>query len=736
MKKMIKALFIAILVFVGVTAYSQNQLPVYLDSNKPIEERVEHALSLMTLNEKVAMTHAQSKFSSFGVPRLGIPEVWMSDGPHGVREEIQWDSWNNAGWTSDSCTAFPALTCLAATFNPEMSAIYGKAIGEEARYRKKDILLGPGVNIYRTPLNGRNFEYMGEDPFLASKMVVPYVKGVQENGVAACVKHFIVNNQEKWRGHINVEISDRALYEIYMPAYKASVLEGNAWSFMGAYNKFRGQHCCHNEYLLNKVLKGDWGFDGLVVSDWGGVHNTFEAANYGLDIEMGTWTDGLTSSRKSAYDNYYLADPLLEAIEKGEISASVVDDKVRRILRLIFRTSMNTSRPWGSLATDEHAEVGRKIAKEGIVLLKNENNILPIQLENYEKILIVGENATKSLTTGGGSSSLKVKNEVNPLEGLKAALSGKVEIIHTLGYASGPSVYGREIEPKEDLDSLRSVAVEMAKNVDLVLYFGGLNKNHFQDCEGGDRKSMDLPFGQDKLLNELISVNPNIVVTMISGNAVTMPWINNIPALLQAWYLGSESGNAIASVLLGETNPSGKLPFTFPVKIEDNAAHSFDEMAYPGNNVDQIYREDILVGYRWHDTKKIAPLFPFGYGLSYTKFELGKAAVNAKKAIAGDVLKLTIPVKNIGAVQGAEVIQVYVADEKSSVLRPEKELKGFAKVYLEAGETKEVSIELPVNQWAFYSETEKDWVLEPGKFTLHVGNSSGNIDQKITVNIQ
>lgn len=736
MRRFLKILGVALAALIATVGYAQTSLPVYLDQEQPIEKRIENALSLMTFEEKVDMIHAQSKFSSAGVPRLGIPEVWMSDGPHGVREEIEWDSWSNAGWTSDSCTAFPALTCLAATFNPEMAAIYGKAVGEEARYRKKDILLGPGVNIYRTPLNGRNFEYMGEDPYLASKMVVPYVQGVQQNGVAACVKHFIVNNQEQWRGHINVEISDRALYEIYMPAYKASVLEGEAWSFMGAYNKFRGQHCCHNEYLLNKVLKGDWRFDGVVVSDWGGVHDTYEAANYGMDIEMGTWTDGLTSSKKSAYDNYYLADPLIEAIEKGEISADVVDDKVSRILRLIFRTSMNTSRPWGSLATEEHAEVARTIAKDGIVLLKNEEQLLPLQTDLYKTILIVGENATKSLTEGGGSSSLKVKHEVSPLEGLTKALGNKVKIIHTLGYSSGPSVYGREVAPKENQDSLRKVATELATDADLVLYFGGLNKNHFQDCEGGDRKSMDLPFGQNELINSLVAANSNIVVNLLSGNAVSMPWIDKIPALIQAWYLGSESGSAIASVLLGETNPSGKLPFTFPVKLEDNSAHAFDSMAYPGNNVDQIYKEDILVGYRWHDTKNITPLFPFGYGLSYTSFEIGKASINMKKAVAGETITLTIPVTNTGNQIGAEVVQVYIHDAKATVMRPEKELKSFKKVYLKAGETKEVTMQLPVNEWAFYSEKEGDWVLEPGKFTVMIGNSSQNIEQKINVTIQ
>ncbi len=731
----LKSLIVAL--FFGIEVFAQNALPIYLDQSKPIEARVENALSLMTLEEKVAMCHAQSKFSSFGVPRLGIPEIWMSDGPHGVRQEIDWDTWGPAGWTNDSCTAFPALTCLAATFDPQMATIYGKAIGEEARYRKKDVLLGPGVNIYRTPLNGRNFEYMGEDPYLASKMAVPYIHGVQQNGVAACVKHFALNNQEQWRGHINVEVSDRALYEIYLPAFKAAVIEGQVWSLMGAYNKFRGQHCCHNDLLLNKILKGDWKFDGTVISDWGGVHNTVEAANNGMDIEMGSWTDGMRTSKKSAYDQYYLADPYLKGLREGEFSKAVLDDKVRRILRMSFRTTMNTSRPFGSFASPEHAAVSRKIGEQGIVLLKNETKLLPIQSSNLKKVVVVGQNATRSMTKGGGSSELKVKHEVSPLEGLKKALGNNVQVEYTLGYASTESIgWNNEQPSKLNADSLRQTAFNLAKDADLIIVFSGLNKNHFQDTEGGDRLGLDLPFGQNQLIEGLSAVNKNIVVVNISGNAVAMPWIKQVPTILQAWYLGSEAGNAIASVLVGTTNPSGKLPFTFPVKLTDNPAHAFDYMAYPGDTINQIYREDIFVGYRWFDTKKIEPLFPFGHGLSYTTFKLDKASIDKKKYAKTGIVKLTVPVTNSGSTAGSEVIQVYMTDNEASVERPEKELKGFAKVQLNAGETKQVTIELPVADWAFYSEKEKGWVLEPGKFTLQVGNSSRAIAQKLEVTVE
>ena len=353
------------------------QLPVYLNPQMPIEERVEDALSKMTIEEKVAMTHAQSKFSSAGVPRLGIPENWMTDGPHGIRAEVMWDEWYGANWTNDSCIAFPALTCLAATWSTDMSALYGKSIGEEARYRNKNVLLGPGINIYRTPLNGRNFEYMGEDPYLASIMVVPYVREVQKNGVAACVKHFALNNQEINRDHIDVKLDDRALHEIYLPAFKASVQEGEAWAMMGAYNTYKGEHCCHNQYLLNDILKRDWGFDGVVISDWGGVHDTDEAIKNGLDMEFGSWTNGLNWGASNAYDNYYLSKSYLKKLKDGEYTDKELNDKVRRILRLVFRTNMDPNRPYGSFGTKEHADAGLLIAQEGMVLLQNNKNILP-----------------------------------------------------------------------------------------------------------------------------------------------------------------------------------------------------------------------------------------------------------------------------------------------------------------------------------------------------------------------
>ena len=420
--------FIMSALLLGATATAQAQsVPVYLDESKPMEQRIDDALSRMTLDEKIAVIHAQSKFSSPGVKRLGFPDLWTDDGPHGVRPDVLWDEWEQAGQTNDSCVAFPALTCLAATWNPALSRLYGESLAEEALYRNKNVMLGPGVNIYRTPLGGRNFEYMGEDPWLASRMVVPYVQGLQSKGVAACVKHYALNNDEEYRHQVNVIVSDRALHEIYLPAFKAAVQEGGAWAIMGAYNLYQNQHNCHNATMLNKILKKDWGFDGVVISDWGGCHDTEEAITNGLDLEFGSWTDGLTMGATNAYDNYYLALPYKKLIQEGKYSTKELDEKVRRVLRLFFRTNMKRNKPFGFLCSESHYEAALKIAQEGMVLLKNEKvkelkgeTLLPIDTKKVKKILVVGENAIKMMTVGGGSSSLKAQKEILPLDGIKA----------------------------------------------------------------------------------------------------------------------------------------------------------------------------------------------------------------------------------------------------------------------------------------------------------------------------
>ena len=696
-----------------------NAKPAYLDARCPVEERVEDALARMTLEEKVALCHAQSKFSSAGVPRLGIPEMWMSDGPHGIRAEKLWDEWDDAGWTSDSCTAFPALTCLAATWNPTLADTYGQAVGEEARYRNKAVLLGPGVNIYRTPLNGRNFEYMGEDPFLASAMVVPYIQGVQRNGVAACVKHFAVNDQETDRFNVEVKIDDRTLHEIHLPAFKAAVHDGGVWAVMGSYSIYKGQHCCHNQYLLRDLLKRDWGFDGVVISDWGGTHDTREAALNGLDMEMGSWTNGLTLSWSNAYNEYFLADPFLELLRSKEIDEEIVNDKARRILRLMFRTTMNPDRPYGSFATKEHALIGRKIAQEGIVLLKNQDNLLPLDPKQPRRILVVGENAKKMMTLGGGSSELKVKYEISPPQGIENYFSPASQVTYAEGYSSVPT---------QNRHALLLEAVDAARKADVVIFVGGLNKNENQDCEGADRRSLNLPYGQDELIGELARVNRNLVAVIISGNAIAMPWVNEVPAIVEAWYGGTEAGNAIASVLAGEVNPSGKLPFTFPVRLEDNPAIALD--AYPGDGKQVEYKEGIFVGYRWNDREQIKPLFCFGHGLSYTTFEYGKVTAEGRQMGPDGTITVSVPVKNTGSRAGAEIVQLYVSDLKSSLPRPVKELKGFRKITLQPGQEQMVSFTIDRKALSFYDDTKQDWVAEPGTFEVLVGASACDIRGK------
>lgn len=708
--------------------------PVYLDDDAGIEARVEDALSRMTLNEKIAMCHAQSKFSAPGCPRLGIPEIWFSDGPHGVRMEFDWDDWTHAGWTNDSCTAMPALTCLAATFNPELSLEYGNVVGEEARYRKKDVILGPGVNIYRTPMSGRNFEYMGEDPYLASAMVVPYIKGVQRNGVAACMKHFVLNNQEKDRDHINVNVSERALNEIYLPAFKAGVQKGGVWAVMGSYNKYKNQFCSHNDTLINRILKKEWGFDGVMITDWGSAHDTYQAAMYGLDMEMGSWTNGLTWGVSSAYDNYYMAEPLKRKIKDGEIPESVLDDKIRRILRLTFRTNMNRFRPYGSFQTEEHARVAQKVAEEGIVLLKNDKKFFPIVPGRYKKIAVIGENAVKKLTQGGGSSELKPKVEISPLQGLRDMYGDAVEF--SLGYASGEPNYSYEMPSPYDADSLRTAALELAARADVVLFIGGLNKNFTQDCEGDDRRFYHLPFGQDRLIEDLLEVNPNMAVVIVSGNAVEMPWIDEVRAVMQSWYLGSYAGTATANVISGAVNPSGRLPFSYPVKLEDNSAHYFGEESYPGVDGQVYYKDDILVGYRWFDTKKIVPLFPFGFGLSYTEFKYDNLATDKKEYSTDDTIKVTVEVENTGDVDGAETVQIYVSQKNPSVMRPVKELKGFGKVYVKSGEKGKVEVEIPVSSLAFYDDAARQWTVEEDTFTIHAAASSSDVRKLVNIKIK
>ncbi|MCW3092749.1 MAG: glycoside hydrolase family 3 [Ferruginibacter sp.] len=681
-----------------------------------IYKKIDVQIKQMTLEEKVGMIHGNSSFTSGGVQRLGIPELTMSDGPHGVRME-HGRGWNAASMhVFDSGTYLPTGVCLASTWNPKLGYAFGSVLGSEANARGKDIILGPGINIIRTPLNGRNFEYQSEDPYLVSKMVVGYIKGVQDQGVAACVKHYLANNQEIKRGSINVLMSERALREIYLPGFKAAVQEGGVYSVMGAYNKFRGQWCTENDYLVNKILKGEFGFKGLLMSDWGAVHNTLEALWYGTDLEMGTDLD------KKAYSNFYLADSVVTLVKKGIIDESLIDSKVSRILYVMHKTHMFDKRPSGSFSTKEHFATAKKIAEEGMVLLKNSNNTLPLNKNGIKTIALIGPNATKLQSLGGGSSQVRTRYEITPQAGLSKMGKGRF----TINYAEG---YKQERGAKAN-EQLINEAVTAAKNSDVAIVVGGWAhgydftkwSDNAYDAEGVDKDDMDMPFGQNELIEAVIKANPKTIVVLMGGGPIDISkWISAAPAVLQAWYPGSEGGNALAEILFGEVNPSGKLPMTFPKHLSESPAHTIGE--YPGDGVTVQYKDDIFVGYRYFDTYKVAPEFPFGHGLSYTSF--GYSNMNV---IAGNQSALvTLTVTNTGKVQGAEVVQVYVKDDASSFRRPEKELKGFEKIFLKPGESKTVTISLGKEAFQYYNDVKAQWVLEPGSFTIMAGSSSRDI---------
>ena len=756
-----KIIFLASLLLTAMTTTAQ----VYLDPNAPLEERVQDALSRMTTHEKILVLHAQSKFTSAGVPRLGIRQLNMDDGPHGVREELEWNTWNVARWTNDSIVAFPSLTCLAATWNRDLSTLYGHSVSEEFAFRGKDIMLGPGVNIQRTPMNGRAFEYMGEDPMLAGEMVVPYISAAQKNGVACCLKHFVLNDQEIDRFNVNVNVSERALREIYLFPFQRAVEKAQVYTIMGSYNLWNGDHCCHNDALLNGILKKEWGWDGALVSDWGGTTNTLQAAYGGLDIEMGTWTDGKVKEAQHGYSAYYLANPFEKLINVGTIPMSVLDEKVARVLRTIFRTAMNPKKVIGSQCSEAHYDACRQIGEEGIVLLKNSplpsspkgEGLLPLTSEKLARlskgeglrILVVGENATRSLTQGGGSSELKTLRDVSPWEALNSQLSTvNCQLSLAQGYKSGRSIYDHvdPVDPAENA-RLKAEALDAARQADLILFIGGFNKNHKQDCENGDRESYDLPFGQTDLISDLAKIQPNLVVVTFGGNPYAMPWLPKVKALLHCWYLGSESGTALANVLTGKVNPSGKLPVTFAKRIEDYPYAKFGEEAYPGitgvqvpaNSAGEVphrqvyYKEDIYVGYRGFDHDKVQPQFPFGFGLSYTTFAYGKPSVT----MDGDSFTITVTLTNTGKAAGKETAQIYVSAPQSKILpKPQKELKTFAKTRLLApGESETLRMTIPRRDLASWNETTHSWQVDSGTYTFLVAASATDVKGKAIVNI-
>ncbi|MGA2583532.1 MAG: glycoside hydrolase family 3 C-terminal domain-containing protein [Tepidisphaeraceae bacterium] len=685
------------------------------------ETKIDNLISQMTLEEKVSLIHANTYFSVAGIPRLGIPERWLSDGPMGVREDIGPMSWRSANHTDDWVTYLPCDLALAATWNPDMATAYGTVIGQEAIRRGKQIMLGPALNIQRTPLCGRNWEYMGEDPFLTSRIAVNYIKGEQAQGVASTAKHFAANNQETQRNSIDVELDERALREIYLPAFRAAVQEAGVLCVMGAYNQIRGQHCCENDYLLNKILKGEWGFKGLAMSDWGGVHNTKLAALNGMDLEMGT---------SKPFDQYFLADPYLAGLKSGEYPISGLDDKVRRNLRVIFALHMTDGGPAtqpsrGSINTPEHQMTARKIAEESMVLLKNDRNILPLDISKIHTVAVIGQNADLKLAHGGESAEIKAFYEVTPLEGILNRVGSRVNVIYSQGYAQPTQRAGRTTRPATDISPDRFArAVDAAKAADVVIFVAGLNHLEGYDSEGGDRKDLRLTGDQDDLISQVVAANPNTIVVIESGGAIEMdPWLDQVPAVLQAWYGGMEGGNALARILFGDVNPSGKLPCTFPKKLSDSPAHALN--AYPGSNGVVEYKEGILVGYRWFDTKQIEPLFPFGFGLSYTTFDYSNL-----KLIPGTdekILTVQCDITNTGSRAGEEVAQVYIHEANPALPRPEKELKGFAKVSLAAGEKKTISIPLKRDAFAYYDPAKSGWVAQSDDFTIEVGSSSRDI---------
>ena len=702
-----------------------------------MEKRIEKLIKKMTLEEKVGLLHGNSKFYVAGVERLGIPEWSLSDGPHGVRAEINRHDWAYAGWTNDSASYFPTGTAFAAAWNPELAYRRGEVLGEEARWRKKDVLLGPGVNIIRSPLCGRNFEYMSEDPYMNSVLAVAYIKGLQSRDVACSVKHFAVNNQETNRTTVDVECSERALREIYLPAFKAAVQEGGALTVMAAYNKFRGEFCAENNYLVRKILRNEWGFDGVYVTDWGAAHSTVPSMEAGLDLEMGTLID--------KYEDWYYANPLIEAVKSGKIPMSLVDEKVGDVLRVMIKTNVLDPKKRfgpGSMNTKEHQQATYDAAAEAIVLLKNQNNLLPLDFSSIKSLAVIGDNATRKHSNGGLSSEIKAVYEVTPLEALRAKWGDKVDIRFAQGYeklstfvegSNNGQSSGTFSSKTQESDALLKEAVEVARTSDVALLVCGLN--HDYDTESFDRLNMDIPYGQVELIQEVVKANPRTIVVMIAGSPLNMAAVDICsPAIVWAWFNGMEGGNALVDVLSGKVNPSGKMPFTTPVSLDQSPAHALGN--FPGRDLKVNYEEDILVGYRWFDTKGLPVVYPFGYGLSYTTFNYSNLNTDKKTYDQADTIQATFTLTNTGDREGAEVAQLYVSDPVCSVMRPVKELKGFKKVFLKPGESRRITLDIPVSSLACYSEAQSQFVVEPGEFILQLGASASDIKQRISVEVK
>ena len=724
-----------------------------------MEERIEKLLKELTLEEKIGMIHGDGLFRTKPVERLGIPAVKMSDGPMGVRQEFENDAWRAVGNSDDYVTYLPSNSAIASAWNREIAYEAGKVLGEEARGRGKDVILAPGINIKRSPLCGRNFEYMSEDPYLAGELAVPLIQGIQEADVAACVKHFALNNQETERLWVDVEVSDRALREIYLPAFEKAVKEGNSYSLMGAYNRYKGEHCCESQVLLHGILRKEWGYDGMVVSDWGAVHHTKEAAQSGLDIEMSV-TDN--------FDDYCLANPLKEAMERGEISEALIDEKVRNILRMMFRLHMldGEERSAGCYNTPEHRESVLEAARESVILLKNEEQRLPLSPGDTKKILVIGDNADRIHSCGGGSAEIKALYEISPLMGIKKLLGGNAQVTFVRGYVAddfenqdpehnwqadslengggtgkksekekdrqeaagtgiaadekqdGRKAAGESARREEQRQKLREEAVKLASEYDTVIFVGG--QNHLQDLEGQDRPDMRLPYDQDLLIEQLLQVRPDTILVLISGSPVEMPWLSQARTLVWQWYSGMEGGTALAEVLFGKVNPSGRLPETFPACHTDCPAHCIG--TFPGGKTVE-YREGIYVGYCYYDTERVPVLFPFGYGLSYTEFAFSNLNIQVKKSGTQPQVEVSLDVTNTGDMEGKEIVQIYIGKKDSRVLRAAKELKEFAKLTLKPEETKTVTFVLDRESFRYYDEEKQEFSVEPGDYEVYAGKS-------------
>ncbi|MFT5298604.1 MAG: beta-glucosidase [Colwellia sp.] len=848
--KLISTVFHLVIVSVLLASCSQNEQIEKSSKHsnittseriKMVEKNVENLLVTLTLEEKISLVHASGKFHINGIERVGIPEMWLSDGPHGVRHQINRDDWNSAGWTDDHATYLPHLTSVAASWDVEIAALHGQVLGAEARDRKKDFILGPGVNLARLPLYGRNFEYMGEDPILAAKLVVPQIKAIQANDVAATVKHYALNTQELNRTGVNAKPDERTLREVYLPAFEASVKEANVLGMMGSYNEYFGTNANQSKHLVMDILKGEWGYKGVLLTDWNVDINTHDAAMFGLDLEMGTDV--------ASYDDYFLADPLLAEIKAGNIPASVLDDKVRRILRVQFSIGMyDENRIKGKRNTKQHQLAARKIAAEGIVLLKNDNvganKVLPLDKSIIKNILVLGPNADKKHGTGGGSSEVKSLYEITPLAGLKAQLGDDVNLtvmrarssvltpiasdyvasrhwtgtpawnisyyqdqarktliseswivdskfqsnkkfaeyitmkgkikplksgLHTLKVSAVgsftlkvdnkniinlSSIDDKQTSNEIDLNAEQSYAFEItydgnssftlgwdapgnlfveeadyiaaAKAADAVIYFGGLS--HGDDRESIDRSDMKLPNSQDEIITNLLNANKKTIVFLVAGSAVEMPWADEANAIVWGWYGGMEAGHAFADVLFGKINPSGKMPITLPEKLEHTAPIALNDY----NEKESLYSEGVFIGYRWFEQQHIKPTFTFGHGLSYTEFEVSNIQFSREIMRGNDNIIVTAQVKNTGEMAGSEVVQLYLHDKQASVDRPIKELKGFDKVFLQPGETQQISIELSKRDLSFWDIKTNDWLAEPGEFEVQLGTSLDKILLKKT----